>query len=102
MLIRTCLMVAVAHLAYAANIIRYTDRTAFNSDTNSRVVVDFEDARQCGGISDVFNPVALKGITFTGGANRFTSRGACSPPLTHFRAGSSRRGSSALRLTRRG
>ena len=84
MLLRTCLIAAAAHVAFAANIIRYTDRTAFNSDTNNRVVVDFEDARQCGGMSDMFNPVALKGITLTGGANRFTSRGACSPPLTPF------------------
>ena len=70
--------------AFAANIIRYSDRNAFTTDTTGRQVIDFEDARQCGAITDQFNPVALRGVTFAGGANRGTGNAACTPPLSRF------------------
>ena len=82
--LRTTVVFFAVNAAFAANIIRYTDRNLFTTDTTNRQVVDFEDARQCAAITDAFNPVALKGLTFAGGANRGTANGACTPPLSRF------------------
>lgn len=81
---RSAMFLFVTSAVFGANIIRYNDRSIFTADTSSRETVDFEDARQCGGISEMFNPINLKGVSFTGGANRGTSRGACSPILSTF------------------
>jgi uncharacterized protein (TIGR03437 family) len=77
-------VLSTASLLTGANLIRYDQRVAFVADTSGAQTIDFEDARQCGGFSDQFNPVNLKGVAFSGGANRGTTRGACSPILSNF------------------
>ena len=81
---RSAMFLFLTSAVFGANVIRYNDRSVFITDTSSRETVDFEDARQCAGISEMFNPVNLKGVSFTGGANRGTNRGACSPILSTF------------------
>src|SRR5579859_8145060 len=68
----------------AANVNRYDDQTAFEADTSSRAVIDFETVRTaCISIPGA-EGLTVNNINFNGGVNRATSSGPCSPPLTRW------------------
>ena len=65
----------------AANVNRYDDRTAFEADTSSRSVVDFDTLRNgCMGIPGA-DGLTVNYINFAGGVSRGVYSGPCSPPL---------------------
>ncbi|MCW5979326.1 MAG: hypothetical protein KIT09_14720 [Bryobacteraceae bacterium] len=66
----------------AANVNRYDDQTAFEADTLSRSIMDFDTVRTaCIAIPDA-GGLTVNNINFSGGVSRATSSGPCSPPLT--------------------
>ena len=59
----------------AANVNRYDDRTAFEADTSSRAVIDFDTVRTaCIAIPDA-GGLTVNNINFSGGVSRATSSG---------------------------
>lgn len=71
-----------AALLPAANINRYDDPAAFDLDTSSRTVLDFETVRNaCISIPGA-EGLTVNNVNFNGGVSRATSSGPCSPPLT--------------------
>lgn len=65
----------------AGNVNRYDDRAAFEADTASRSVVDFDTVRNgCASLPGA-DGLTVNGINFAGGVSRGVSSGPCSPPL---------------------
>ena len=75
------LLLSVALLP-AANVNQYDNQTAFEADTSSRTVIDFDTVRTaCISIPGA-EGLTVNNINFNGGVSRATSSGPCSPPLT--------------------
>lgn len=65
----------------AANVNRYDDRAAFEADTSSRSVVDFDTVKNgCMGIPGA-EGLTVNLINFAGGVSRGVSSGPCAPAL---------------------
>jgi uncharacterized protein (TIGR03437 family) len=70
----------------AATVLRYDDRTAFNTATSSRTDIDFEDVRNtCVALADVSTGTTVHNVLFIGGVGRQMANGPCSPALSPWK-----------------